>query len=209
MNLLNGVRESAIRPQGARMSEKLAFTLVVAIDNETQSFDLGLREVQSLIDALPGNEPSFAGVFAAASSHPAAPVRISAARKECLPADSEMELASDPCASVRRGIVSNVFFQRFAMNPLVLRMIASDPEVAAAVAENFNALQIASLEVVGEALLNHRDTSVRLRLAECEEMECAPVILRDMDGSDELHIPDMKATIPACENRPGSVADSA
>jgi hypothetical protein len=148
------------------MSNKLAFTLRVAIDDETQEFVLGSTDIRNVLDALPGNEPSFAGLYAAASSHAAASVRASAARKECLPADSAMELASDPCATVRREVVSNALFLRFAMDPLVLRMIASDPEVAEAIAENFSALQIANADAVGESLLNHPDPNVRLRLAE-------------------------------------------
>lgn len=147
------------------MHKKLAFTVVVTIGEEMQAFDLGATEIQSVIDALPGSEPSFAGLFAAASSHPAASVRMSAATKECLPADSAMELASDPCATVRRSVVSNVFFRRFAMNPLVLRIIASDPEVASAIAEKLTALQIANADVIGEAFIAHPDTSVRLKLA--------------------------------------------
>lgn len=148
------------------MSNKLKFRLVVAINDETQEFDLGTAEIQSVVEALPGNEPSFSGLFAAASSHPAAPVRISAAMKECLPADSAMELAGDPCATVRRAVVSNACFQRFALNPLVLRMIASDPEVAAELAANLSSLQIANADVIGEAILSHPDPSVRIRLAE-------------------------------------------
>jgi hypothetical protein len=148
------------------MSNKLTFRLVKAINDETQEFDLGTAEIQSVVEALPGNEPSFAGLFAAASSHPKATVRISAASKECLPADSAMELASDPCATVRRTVVSNAFFQRFAMDSLVLRMIASDPEVAAEIAENLSALQITNADVVGESSLSHPDPSVRLKLAE-------------------------------------------
>ncbi len=148
------------------MSNKLAFTLVVAIGEETQAFDLGSTELHRVIDALPGNESSFAGLFAAASGHPAATVRLSAATEECLPADSAMELASDPCASVRRAVVSNASFQRFAMDPLVLRMITSDPEVAAEIAANLSSLQIANAEVVGESILRHPDPSVRIQLAQ-------------------------------------------
>jgi len=150
------------------MSPRLAFKLVVEMDEGTQEFALGLSELRDVIDVLPSAEPSFAGLFAAASSHAAASVRLSAARKESLPADAAMDLARDPCASVRRAVTSNAHFQRFAMDPLVLRMIASDPEVAAGVAENFGSLQIANADVVGEALLSHSDTSVRLKLAECQ-----------------------------------------
>ncbi len=65
-------------------------------------------------------------------------------------------------------MVSNAYFQRFAMDPLILRMIASDPDVATAVAANFGSLQIANVDTVGEALLCHSDTNVRLKLAESE-----------------------------------------
>jgi hypothetical protein len=147
---------------------RLEFKLVVERNNESQEVTLGSSVLLNVIESLPGDEPSFAGVFAAASSHPAATVRLGVARKECLPADAVMELADDPCASVRRTVVSNACFQRFAMNPLILRMIASDSEVAAAIAENFGALQIVSANVVGEALLSHADTNVRVKLAECE-----------------------------------------
>ena len=148
---------------------RLEFKIVVERNDESQEVILGSSVLLNVIDALPGDEPSFAGVFAAASSHPAATVRLGAARKECLPADAVMELADDRCASVRRTVVSNACFQRFAMNPLVLRMIASDPEVAAEIAENFGALQIASADVVGAALVSHSDTSVRQKLAENDD----------------------------------------
>jgi hypothetical protein len=152
--------------QGGDMIEGLAFKLTVTTNGESREFALGTRDIQAVVDVLPGNDPGFAGVFAAASVHPAAAVRASAARKECLPADAAMELANDPCATVRRAVVSSPFFRRLAKEEMILRMMEVDPEVAEAVADNLGRFEVANTDVLGEALLVHPDPNVRLRMAE-------------------------------------------
>lgn len=152
-------------PRGPDSMKSLAFSLTVTVDGETQSVALGTHEVQAMIEMLPGDNPAFAGMFAAAASHPAATVRMSAAGKACLPADSVLQLATDPAVSVRRAVLASPFFRRLASDDLVIRMIKADPDIAVIVAGMLEQFEMANADVLGDAIATHPDPNVRLRAA--------------------------------------------
>lgn len=156
------------------MTECPTFSVTVTANDETSEFALGTDAVLGLVDSLCGDNPDFAGLFAAASTHPSARVRASAARKDCLPPDAAMELANDRCADVRRAVARHPMFRRLAGDDTILRMIASDPETAEIVAENLDRFERADIEAIGDALLKDADPMVRLRMA---EGSCTPLKL--------------------------------
>ena len=154
------------------MAEFPTFNITVTANNERLEFALGTWALVGLIDSLSGDDLAFAKLFAAASTHPSAVVRTSAARKDCLPADAVLELASDRCVDVRRTLVYTPTFQRLASEATVLKLIAGDPETAAGVAEHLNRFETANIDLVGEALLKDPDPMVRLRMA---SSSCTPL----------------------------------
>lgn len=154
------------------MTEGLTFKLTATMNGETQEFALGTQELQSVVDALPGEAAAFAGFFSAASTHTCARVRAAAARKECLPTDAAMELAADRSVEVRRALLYSPLFRRFASDETLLRMIAADPEFAENVVEYLDQFESASAEVIADALMTDPDTGIRQRLA---LNSCTPV----------------------------------
>lgn len=147
------------------MTMELKFTLTVTTGGESQDFVLGARHVEALVSTCYGDTAEFAGLFAAAAQHPSVAVRRSVAGMQHLPGDSAMALAKDTCATVRRLVVQNQMFLRMAGDEAVLALIASDPEVADAVACMVSQFENADSNVLCEALSQHPDPDVRRSLA--------------------------------------------
>jgi hypothetical protein len=142
------------------------FKLTITVGDESQDFVLGAREVQYIVSTAFLDAPESAGVFAAAAHHPAAAVRLAASSQEHLPGDAALELATDPCANVRVQVVRNALFRRVAPEAMILALIESDPEVAAAVAEVVAQFENTDINVLCGALARHPDPTVRRTLAD-------------------------------------------
>lgn len=140
------------------------FVLAVSVAGESQEFSLGALHLEYVLSILP-DTADYAGFFGAAAQHQAGAVRRSAASREHLPGDAALQLATDPCSSVRIQAVTNRMFQRLASESTVLALIASDPDVAEAVANTMSMFENADLAVLCESLSRHPDPSVRRAVA--------------------------------------------
>ena len=147
------------------MATETQFTLKITMGDESQDFFLGARPLESIISCALSDTPEFAGFFAAAAQHPASTVRRTVASQAQLPGDASLALANDPSASVRVQLVQNPSFRRLAPEAVVLGLVKSDSEVAAAVAGLVHGFENADIDVLCKAIAQHPDPVVRCALA--------------------------------------------
>lgn len=121
------------------------------------------------MEALPGDDPANADIFAVAAVHPASSVRARVASKKRLPLNAVLTLAADPSAAVRCATLLHPELRRVAKEGLLLRMMASDPAVASVVARMLNRFELASIAELCEAVAVHKDPDVRLAAASSDD----------------------------------------
>lgn len=149
------------------MANAPEFKLTITVDGESQSFPLGAGLLENLVSSMSYvDSAEFAGVFSAAARHPAASLRKAVAGHDHLPGDVALDLANDPCASVRAQVPRSSMFRRVAPEAVILSLIESDPEVAVTIAELVPMFENADINVLCAALARHPDPLVRRTLAE-------------------------------------------
>ena len=115
-----------------------------------------------------------------AARHPATRVRIAVCRMENLSAETVRLLADDPCAEVRRQLVSSKALVRHADTEMLFRLAASDPAVAEVLAEYLSEFKRCEVTRLEEVLAAHPDPSVKLALA--RNGEVSPSVLVQLHG---------------------------
>jgi hypothetical protein len=133
-------------------------------DLDTLQVGIPAEALVDLVRSLP-DRPENRPIFDLAARHPAARVRVAVCHVENLSPEMVRLLADDPCADVRRQLVSSKAIVRHADADMLLRLAASDPTVAEVMAEYLYDFTGCDVDQVEAELAAHPDPSVRLALA--------------------------------------------
>lgn len=147
------------------MQSSINVTLTVATGGKVLTFPLGASHLESIVGGFGSDSPELVELYVIASQHPSYSVRRSVVNRDCLPADAALAMANDPCASVRTQLARTEVFRQVASEEMVLQLIASDPEVAEAVAGYVERYENVDVNVLCDALFKHPDPVVRSALA--------------------------------------------
>jgi len=104
-------------------------------------------------------------VFELLSDHPASEVRSSVAQKDNLTEKCLGILSKDGSINVRRNLSRSSAFKRWANDQVLLEFIRCDPECAVNIASSIEDFLTADQTIIGKALCDHTDPSVRYSLA--------------------------------------------
>lgn len=150
-------------------------------DMDTLQFGIPADALADLIRSLP-DRPEFLPIFNLAARHPAARVRLAACYMENLSRECIRLLADDPCAEVRRQLISSKALVRHADTDQLLRLAASDPGVAEMLSEYLHDFTGCNVDRVERALAAHSDSAVRLYLAQNGEVSLRTLTLLSSDA---------------------------
>jgi hypothetical protein len=147
------------------MHTKFDLTLTVATAGGTESFAIDSSHLEFIVGGYRSDGAALSKLIGIAASHPSYAVRRAIAGSEQLPVDAAIALAEDPSMTVRLQLASNEVFRQAASEEVMLRFIASDPEVAEAVANYVEGYYNADVDDLCKTLASHLDVAVRRALA--------------------------------------------
>lgn len=167
---------------------------LVAINGEEEIFSeaLSYELLATLVSYYPDTAKSQA-LFRLAAKHPSAEVRSQVASKNKIDEDTCHELIDDDAISVLKNMVSNTIFKEMATIEILKKYIATDRELAEAIAYDLESYKLVDILNLAEFIAANKDPSVVSTLA--NNRRAPKKVLRDL-----LNYPDPLVSERASDN---------